>query len=185
MLTAYFHIQAGAGGGGSTFGKATAFGKGSKQRDKPARQPKARGTAATQREPRGTEASTTSVHAKFVPLPPEDPAAVPRPAELPSQAWQGLTESITRDDDVAEWEDDWEEQEAVEEDFDDASEPDFEPESLEPLSNDNISGSFTNSSMDDDRFAQAFFRRTKPSRQVAQVYSGPMLCCEDDAFDSE
>lgn len=188
MLTAYFDIQAVGGGsssGGKAFGKPTA----AAATHRATKAAKAGNKHRKPREPRGTEAATTSVHARFEPLPPEDPAGVPRPAELSSQqAWQGLSDSITRDDGVAEFAADWDddgawEDEAVD-DLDDASEPDFEPESLDIVAA-MASDTEMSSSLDDDGSVQSFLRRAKPPRQTAQVYSGPLLCCEDDDFDSD
>lgn len=205
MLTAYFDIQnqpgGVGGGGGQTFGKQK---KGTARAPKPARQPKppkaprqARQARQPRQPPRPTEASTTSVHARFDPLPPE--TNVPRPAEVPhQQGWQALSGSgVVRDDDVAEFNREWdgsawedEQQDELGElgeldereelgELDEASEPDFEPESLD-LSLGEVEPSLS-SSVDDDRVLQTFFKRHRA--QSTPVYSGPQLCCEDDDFD--
>lgn len=176
MLAAFFDIPAAPAGGAAAFGK----------------EPKAKARAAAKRQasrkrpsaPKPVEASTTTMRAGFEPLPPEHQA--PRPAEEGGQAWQPLAGSgVTRDDDIAEFRADWWEEDAdVQEEADDASEPDFEPESLEPCATETATlDSVAASPMDDDlRF---FF--AKRSRSVvpseAAVYTGPQLCYEDDDFD--
>lgn len=175
MLSAYFDIKA--------FKPASAqpearekrpFGKAGKAK---AGRPK--------RAPQPTEAATTSVHAKFEPLPAEK--NVPRAAELPGQPWQALSGTDAKDDDFAEFKPDddgmWDEEEKGEEDADDMSEPDFEPDSLDPIAT--SVGGESYSSLDDAPIA-AFFRRRRSQsfgQQPVPVYSGPQLCCEDDDFD--
>lgn len=173
MLSAFFDIQpAGA-------------------HDKSFKTPKRRAAAKKSgAAPKASEASTTSVHARFTPLPAE--TNIPKPAEVCTQQWQALSGSgVTRDDDIAEfkagWDEDetcWDDEEAEDLDqLDDVSEPDFEPDSLDPLLEPSLSSSF-----EDDRGAASFFaRRLKPAHHQAAahqaVYSGPQLCCEDDDFD--
>lgn len=175
MLSAYFDIRT-AEGAAAPADPATSFGK--------ARRSKAGAPRGRDKPPKPSEAATTSLHAKFEPLPPEK--NVPRPAEQPGQAWQGLQGTAARDDDVAafraedEEEDIWaaEQDDDVElqEDRDDVSEPDFEPESLEFSSTESVS-----SSMDE---APSFLlgRKSLGNRQPVPVYAGPQLCCEDDDF---
>lgn len=151
--------------------------------------------------PRPSEASTTTTHARFVPLPAER-GPVPRPAEQHGrQEWQALEGSgVERDDefgrlggdeeDVSEWD-----EEPHEEEDDDASEPDFEPDSLEDLGDglDGVGDSLS-SSVDDDRrscrssLAAGRWLRGKPAAAAGAaggvpVYSGPQLCCDDSDFD--
>lgn len=181
MLSAYFDIKA--------FKPAAAqpearehrpFGKGKGGRAKAGRPAK--------RAPQPTEAATTSVHAKFEPLPAEK--NVPRAAELPGQPWQALSGTDAKDDDFVEFKPDedgmWDEEERGEEDADDMSEPDFEPDSLDPIAVAGTSvGGESYSSLDDAPIA-AFFRRRRSQsfgQQPVPVYSGPQLCCEDDDFD--
>ena len=138
-------------------------------------------------EPEGTEAATTHIHAGFVPLPPE--TNVPRPAEAEGQqAWQAYAESgAVKDDDVAEFKADWDEWDEMQEDGD-ASEPDFEPESLDPCivsASPGIEDSLGSSVEDVPSF---FLSRRRPSQggttaQGVPVYTGPQLCCEDEDFD--
>jgi len=196
MLTSYFDIK--------TEPKADAqpFGRRSKQQQQPSgrraataagRKKQSAKSAKPAKDPRPTEAATTSVHARFVPLPPE--TNVPRPAETPTQAWQALGGSgVVRDDDFAEWQDDqpdddqqagWDED--AQDELDELSEPDFEPESLDPLVDGGmmeLESSLSSSVGDDDRAVHAFFRRHRAcAPQSTPVYSGPQLCCEDDDFD--
>lgn len=121
--------------------------------------------------PKPTEASTTNLHVKFEPLPPEK--NIPKAAEEPGQAWQALDESVApKDDDVAEWNWDSEEEHPASE----VSEPDFEPESLD------IEDSVASSMESHD----CVFARRKTRRfaePAVAVYSGPELCCEDEDFD--
>lgn len=177
MLTAFFDIAAGsAPPPPGSFGKT----KRAKKSARPAPQP------AT---------STAGCHAKFEPLPPEK--NVPRAAEQPGQAWQALHESVpNRDDNIAEFRafdpdeedpagDEFMDEDAELEDADrdDQSEPDFEPESLDPLADDDRVS--MGSSFEEDRSLHAFFstRRHAPKMEQRAVYSGPMLCREDDDFD--
>lgn len=152
MLSAYFDLPAATTGTTKQFGRK--------------KSPKV---------PKPTEASTTTVHVKFEPLPPEK--NVPKPAEAPAQAWSAFDETAgTRDDDVALWED----EETRSEASDQTSEPDFEPESLESTVEESLG-----SSVDDADMATLFGRkRSKPFASPAvAVYSGPQLWYEDEDFD--
>jgi hypothetical protein len=194
MLSAYFDIPAAAPTTAAPFGRAAAA--------KRARKNSAAAAAGRGGDPAPTDPTRTA-HAGFEPLPPE--RNVPRAAEQAGQPWQPLPGAgVTRDDDVAEFRADWDgddgdgggeewdggAREGGEAD-DDVSEPDYEPESLDPLgaataagapgvvtdSLDSAPGSF------EDRTLQAFFnarrcRQKLPPQHV--VYSGPMLCCEDE-----
>lgn len=194
------------------------FGKKKQSRAKGAASAAAAAATAKKREPRPTEAATTSVHTKFVPLPPE--CNVPKPAEVPSQAWQALSGSgVSREDDMAEFRADWttfsetametatewDEEEAAGDELDDMSEPDYEPESLDPLGSCTPGGggggeggggaaASLSSSLEEDtrsrdaaRSLHAFFsgRRLgqRTSSAASQMYSGPQLCYEDEDFD--
>lgn len=150
---------------------------------------KRRTAVAAKKEPKAAE-GTATFHAKFKPLP--DEKNVPRAAEQPGQAWQALQGSgVTRDDDVAEFRADWEtEEQAWDEadevepmDDDDRSEPDYEPESLDSTALDVSLGSSVD---EDDATVQNFFQARRMRRrcrlQEQAVYSGPMLCCENDDF---
>lgn len=167
MLAAYFDIP--AKDAGEQPGRRADFGRA---------KGKAKGVCRARKPPRPTESSATTVHAKFVPLPPE--RNIPQPAEEPGQAWQGLDPATTRDDDVVAW-DAWgedEEDPAGSED-EEASEPDFEPESLE------LDESLGSSVEDIDVHAM-FGMRARGGRSIEQsvaVYSGPQLCFEDEDFD--
>lgn len=171
MLSAFFDIQTTAPK--KEFGRKTAANK--KKKAAPP-QPSA--------EPEGTEAATTHIHAGFVPLPPE--TNVPKPAEADGQAWQAYAESgEVKDDDVAVFKADWDlEWEETNEDAE-GSEPDFEPESLDPCisTSPGIEDSL-GSSVDDTPF---FLTRRRSSHAAAAqgvpVYTGPQLCCEDEDFD--
>lgn len=181
MLSAYFDIasaaQAPAAAAEPRGGAAASFGKA--RRTKAGAAPRGRA-----RPPKPTEAATTSLHAKFEPLPPEK--NVPRPAEQPGQAWQGLHGTAAKDDDVAlfradDEEDMWaaeqDDELEAQEDADDVSEPDFEPDSLDLSAADSVS-----SSMDEAPFL-LLGRKALGNKQAVPVYSGPQLCCEDDDFD--
>lgn len=135
--------------------------------------------------PRPVE-TTASLHARFDPLPPEP--HVPRPAEVAGQAWHALAEGVEREDDVAVFEEEWDGLDGTEdgEPGDDAkteaSEPDFEPESLDLCSDVDVASSF------EDGASLQFMSRRRSERppkmkQALAMYSGPQLCCEDDEFD--
>lgn len=162
-------------------------------------------TAAARRgkQPKPTEAATTSVLAKFEPLAPERKFE-PKAAELPGrQEWQGLTDGEVKcDDEMADWETAFmvegeEEAEAV--DDDDVSEPDYEADSLDV---DDVcagaSAEFEPSSSSDEAMggsmgslkAALSARRQRAAAAAAPrqkaVYAGPLLCCDqddDDDFD--
>lgn len=176
MLASFFDIPPGPAA-------APAFGKKGRGKASPVQPARRRARTAA---PKPTEASTTTVHAAFEPLPPERGA--PRPAEGPGQPWQALAGSgVTRDDDIAEFRADWWEAEAdAAEEMDDVSEPDFEPESLDPLAAEAAGAEDSvASSLDED--VRAFFsRRGRGGQgrcQAAAVYSGPQLRYEDDDWD--
>lgn len=168
MLAAYFDIRpTGDSDAQRPFGRIHKSASNAKPKTKkPPKPPK---------PPRPTEASTTSVHARFEPLPPEK--NVPRPAEEPGQAWQGLDSSTVKDDDVMEW-DAWGEEDQQLSEDEELSEPDFEPESLD------LEESLA-SSLDDPDVHAIFGKRARAKglAQPAAVYSGPQLCCEDEDFD--
>ncbi len=174
MLSAFFDIQVAKQGQRQ---HRPAFGKLGKS--KPGTKP-----PPAKHEPRPSEACT--LHARFVPLPHEKNA--PKPAEVDTQQWGALSGSgVTREDDVAEFKPDWDEEPAgawdEEEEMDEMSEPDFEPESMDPLAVAADADSVS-SSLEDERSLQLFFRKARPRCQDhAPVYSGPQLCCEDDDFD--
>lgn len=170
MLSAYFNIPPPNETGDKKFG-----------RKPPAKHAAKRTTTKPPPPPpQPTEPSTTSEHVKFEPLPPEK--RVPRPAEEPGQAWHSF-DGVTaaKDDDIAEFRADWEwEDEEQKSEDEELSEPDFEPESLDPVSlATSVEDSMT--SMDDDSFFQR--RRAKPPSSQRTVYSGPQLCYEDDDFE--
>lgn len=143
--------------------------------------------------PQPAEAGTYSVHAKFEPLQPNSPG--PRPAEPTGQAWQALRDDVVREDDVATWQDDqtqWEDDADADADIDDDGdeEPNYEPESLDPLSvMEGDDASVMSSSLDAEEAvtqvsAYLFFKsRRQRCPQTTAVYSGPQLCCEDEDFD--
>lgn len=174
MLAAYFNIPAAASEEDKCFGK---------KKKAPAAAPKKR--AAARKPPKPTEAATATAteHAKFEPLPAEK--RVPRPAEEPGQAWQAFDGVTTaKEDDIAEFRADWEwEEEELTED-DEMSEPDFEPESLDPLSVETsvVEGSL--GSVDDD--IHCFLGKRHRRQTVTQpttLYSGPQLRYEEEDFD--
>lgn len=141
--------------------------------------------AATPARPKPSEAATTSMHAKFEPLPPE--AAGPLAAEAPGrELWQGPVPG--QEEDGGDWEAvfmDEEERAALMEDGDDVSEPDFEADSLE--AEDDPAGAAAeelSSSVETVMSLKAVFgsRRAGKSAGGKPVYSGPLLCCEDDDF---
>lgn len=142
--------------------------------------------------PKPTEASTTSMHALFEPLPPEE--AGPRAAEAAGrELWQGPVPGHEEPDTGAgggDWESafmDEEERAALMEDGDDVSEPDFEAESLE--AEDDGRGAAAaeelSSSVETVDLKAVFGSRRagKAAGGGKAVYSGPLLCCEDDDFD--
>lgn len=211
MLSAYFDIPASAAAsspGAKTFGKvskaatraaakaravaeapAEATTRAAKAEAEATPPPKRRSTSTKRhrepkrpKEPKPTEAATTSVHAKFQPLPPE--TNVPRPAEQPGQPWHALQGTSAKDDDLADadfddqqWDDEDEEVQVGEED--ELSEPDYEPDSLSMVGETES----VSSSLDESPFyALLASRRRKPAAEKA-VYSGPQLCYEDDDFD--
>lgn len=155
-------------------------------------QPPRQGRA--KKRPKPSEASTTSVLAKFEPLAPEK--NVPRAAEAAGrQSWQGLTESETKDDDLGQWEPYMEDEEECREESEDESEPDFEVDSLD-ISTDLCSaaggpGYELSSSVEDATMPslKAVFGMRRDAfaaqQQGKAVYAGPLLCCEadDDDFD--
>ena len=167
MLAAFFDIPT-AVAEGAPFGK-----------DRKAPKPKARPGERRRSSPKPTEASTTTMRTRFEPLPPDLPP--PRPAEESGQAWQPLAGSgVTRDDDIAEFRADWWDEDAdAEEEPEDASEPDFEPDSLEPCApEDSVAASPVDSTV------QLFFsKRCRGAPPPAAMYTGPQLCYEDDDFD--
>lgn len=131
------------------------------------------------------EACTTSMHALFEPLPPEDPG--PAAAEAPGrELWQAPVPGAEEADE--DWEAafmDEEERAALMEDGDDVSEPDFEADSLEVEEDvpGGGGGEDLSSSVDTVLSLKAVFgaRRAKPPGSATKaVYSGPLLCCEDD-----
>lgn len=183
MLTAFFDIQACGSNEGRVFGRRSA---------------KAKSTGGKPRAPRAPAPSPEphdaagAQHAKFVPLP--DEKRVPRPAEPPGQAWQALSGSgVVRDDGVAgaEWDDDVLDEEhddfAADADLDDRSEPDFEAEdpslsvSLDTAETSSVAGSLD--ALDDAAVASFMARRARHAHAQGLVYSGPLLCREDDDFD--
>ncbi len=174
---------------------------GAKAAPKAPKAPKGRGRGRkAAAEPVPTETSTShSVHARFEPLPPEK--NVPRPVESSMRhEWQS---SILEDDDgdLELFDDEDREMDALQdldeeetrEDDDDVSEPDFEPDSLDPIDESDMSSSFgtTDAALDgEDLDIRAFFqsrhrgpRHHRHAKQPAAVYSGPQLFCEDDEFD--
>lgn len=164
MITAYFDVQ-----------PAKPKAKAPRRPDPPA--------------PKASEAATTSVLAKFEALAPE--TNVPRAAEQPGrQQWQGLLDTETKDDDLAEWntvfmEDD--DEEGHEED-DDVSEPDFEVDSLDCCETAGP-GTEMASSVEDLAPLRAVFGTRRQRRVAAQqqphkaMYGGPLLCCDaEDEF---
>lgn len=184
MLSAYLDIRSSSGGGIPSGGGGIKIraasrkkvGGGGRKHKK-------------QLEVQPSEACTTSVHAAFVPLPPE--TNVPRPAETGGRAtWQVLDGTLV-DDNADGWDAEagpptWEDDRVDEDDLvagDDASEPDFEPDSLDPDVESSLSSSV------DEISVHAFLsgrRCTKPhAHQATPVYSGPQLCCEDDGFDDD
>lgn len=169
MLAAYFDIKP-RETYAQPFGKP--FGKphGKPQAGQAAGKAKAKAKA-----PRPMEACTTSVHAKFEPLPPEK--NVPRPAEEPGQSWSGLDSATVKEDDVVEW-DAWGDEEQLLSEDEEMSEPDFEPESLDLEES-------LGSSLDDPDVHAIFGKRARAKgfSQPTAVYSGPELCCEDEDFD--
>ena len=177
MLSAFFDIQQVSGKQGCAFGKL--------------KKTKAPGGNRAAQEPRPAEAGTTSVHAKFVPLSQEK--NVPKPAEVATQQWRALSGSgVKKEDDVSEFKPDVEPEQAgvwdeEDEEMDDMSEPDFEPESLDPLAAEEVESSLSSSLEDDRSLYPLFFRKSRPrgleAHQAAPVYSGPQLCCEEDDFE--
>jgi hypothetical protein len=193
MLAAYFDLPVSAAGAAFGPKKPKQPAKQQPAKQQPAKQqPKAKAKPSSSHHsshqpPRPCEASTTNVHAGFEPLPAEKNAPVP--AEPRSDhTWQaldpGLDPGAVRADEVCDWEDEEEGPEDV--DRDDVSEPDFEPESLDPLAAAEVES--LGSSVDDQSLHSFFATRRckgKPSHASRAVYSGPMLCCEDDEFDDE
>lgn len=197
MLSAFFDIPSPPPPRGGSRGRAAGGGKKKQSQPQPPR------------EPRPTEPGTTSTHARFVPLPPE--INVPRPAEVgDQQPWRALAADGGRhgrddgsfpwnhedpaDIDTATWmaEDESADADAVA--GDDVSEPDFEPESLDPLAaagaEEDASCELSGGSSYEDNFMASFFASRRGRRGGGggggcgqPVYSGPQLCCEEDDFD--
>lgn len=178
MLSAFFDIQP-ASTSPKAFGKKPSAAAAKHRPPKKKQQP-----PQPAAEPEGTEPGTTHIHAGFVPLPPE--TNVPKASEPEGQAWQAYAESgAVKDDDVAEFKADWEEWDGDDEMAEEAegSEPDFEPESLDPISASPGIEDSLGSSVEDVPF---FLSRRKSYGAAAQgvpVYTGPQLCCEDEDFE--
>lgn len=159
------------------------------RRDPPAAAPRAAAAGKRRAAPKPCEASTTSMHAMFEPLPPEEVG--PLAAEDPGrELWQGPVPG-QEDRDAGDWESAFMEEEeraALVED-DDVSEPDFEADSLEALEDEDARGGAgaeeLSSSVETVLSLKAVFgsRRASGKAGGKPVYSGPLLCCEDDDFD--
>lgn len=155
--------------------------------------PPKRRPAAPAAAPKPSEASTTSMHALFEPLPPEEEG--PRAAEAPGrELWQGPVPGQEEPEaGGGDWESafmDEEERAALMEDGDDVSEPDFEADSLEAEEDDPRGAAAgaeeLSSSVETVLSLKAVFGSRRAGSKAGggrAVYSGPLLCCEDDDFD--